>query len=124
MNILMGMRLVFSVDADFDISSRGIICIAKDTKVKQGEGMRSDFYYTLMFTVIDTAVLKPTIVTVAGLQRASSSSAFSSDERSATFLQKQAQHFEDDKSHILIVQNINDTSSAVEVLMSEDEKGA
>ena len=123
MNILMGTGLVFSVDAGFDISSRDIICIAKDTKVKQEKGMRSDFYYTLMSVVIDTAVLKPTIVTVAGLQRASSSSVFSSDERSVMFLQKQTQHFEDDKSHILIVQNIDDTSSAVEILTSEDEKG-
>jgi len=90
MNILIGTKLVFSVDADFNISSRDIICIAKDTKVKQGEGMRSDFYYTLMSVVIDTAVLKPTIITVIGLQRASSSSVFLSDERSVTFLQKQA----------------------------------
>jgi hypothetical protein len=35
MNILIGTKLVFSVDADFNISSRDIICIAKDTKVKQ-----------------------------------------------------------------------------------------
>jgi len=89
MNILMGMRLVFSVDAGFNISSCNIICIAKNTKVKQEEGMRSDFYYTLMSVVIDMAVLKPTIITVVDLQRASSLSVFLSDERSTTFLQKQ-----------------------------------
>jgi dipeptidyl aminopeptidase/acylaminoacyl peptidase len=109
---------------NYDISSTGIIFVAKDPKLNQATTTKSDFYFIPLASFTETSAPKPVVFSVPGLQGASSSPVFSPDGKQAAFLQMKDIAYESDKNRIIVVQDITKPSSTIELLTSKDGKGS
>ncbi|MCJ1431673.1 hypothetical protein MMC27_001028 [Xylographa pallens] len=122
-NVLEATGLDLSAAAGFDVSRTGILLAARQLTVKQGTSFNYNVYYISTSSLMNMRIRKPFALTSAGLEGASSSPAFSYDGQSATFLQKRKGLYDDDKSCLVLVRNINGTPDITEMFMSVDGKG-
>lgn len=108
---------------DLDVSKAGISFVAKDPTRGPSTSTKSDFYYLPISDFSGSSSSKPQKVEVKGLEGASSSPALSPDGKSAVFLQMKEDGYESDKNRLIFVPDVNQLSTAFEVLESEDGKG-
>ncbi len=107
----------------FDISSTGIVFIAKDPKRSPSTSTNSNFYFLPILNFEEPSLSSPQKVEVDGLEGASASPVLSPDGKAALFLQMKEDGYESDKNRIIFVPDVYDLSTASEVLKSEDGKG-
>lgn len=107
----------------FDIGNAGIAFVAKDPTRVASTSTKGDFYYLPISDFTGPPSSKPQKVEVKGLEGASSSPVLSPDGKSAVFLQMKEDGYESDKNRLVFVPDINQLSTAFEVLESEDGKG-
>ena len=123
-NVLEGTGLDLSATAGFDVSRAGVLFTARPLTVKQGTSFKYNVYYVATSSLTNVGTTKPVALNLTGLEGASSSPVFSPDGRSAAFLQKPKVVFDDDKSHLFLVRNINDNPNTIEMFTSVDGKGS
>lgn len=127
-NALKGTRLEspippFGGTDDFDVSNAGISFVAKDPTRGPSTSTKSNFYYLPIPDFTGPPFSKPLQLEIKGLEGASSSPVLSPDGKSAVFLQMKEDGYESDKNRIVFVPDVNQLSTAVEVLKSEDGTG-
>lgn len=107
---------------DYDISTRGIIFTAKDPTLNQATTTKTDPYYLPISYDKERPTGKPQIISVKGLLGASSAPVFSPDGKRAAFLRMKDISYESDRNRVIIIPDISNLSSAVEVLSTGDDE--
>lgn len=101
---------------DYDIGTGGIIFVAKDPSLNQATTTKSDPYYLPLSYGKEGPFGKPQLISVHGLQGMSASPVFSPDGKQAAFLRMKDRAYESDRYRVVIVTDISDVKTAVEVL--------
>lgn len=107
----------------FDISSAGIAFVAKDPTLNPATNTKANFYFLPASSFLAPSSSNLQKVEVEGLEGASTSPVFSPDGVAAAFLQMKKNGYESDKNRIILIPNIMKSSSAIELLQSNDGKG-
>jgi dipeptidyl aminopeptidase/acylaminoacyl peptidase len=107
----------------YDISKSGIVFVAKDPALIQANYTKSDLYFIPLSTFQEPDAPKPRKIETPELEGASSSPTFSPDGRKVAFLRMKNIAYESDKNRLVIVTDVRNSSSAIEMLASEDGKG-
>ncbi|MCJ1380980.1 hypothetical protein MMC17_004089 [Xylographa soralifera] len=123
-NVLEGTGLDLSAGAGFDVSRTGVLFAGRQLTVKQGTTFKYNAYYVATSSLMKLGIRKPSALNLAGLEGASSSPVFSPDGQSAAFLQKRKGSYDDVKSRLFLVRNINGTPDTTEMFSSVDGKGS
>ncbi|KAI9758822.1 MAG: hypothetical protein M4579_002836 [Chaenotheca gracillima] len=128
-NVLKGSRLEtpigpFGGTDNFDVSSSGILFVAKDPDVNAAGSTKSDPYFIPLSSINETGSIGPKMISVKGLEGASSCPTFSPNGKSAVYLRMKDQEYESDKNRIILVPDVQDLSGAIEIMASEDGQGA
>ncbi|KAL8698551.1 MAG: hypothetical protein Q9201_006503 [Fulgogasparrea decipioides] len=111
----------------FDISSTGLVFVAKDPDLNPAFNTKCNFYYVPISDFSEPPTTKHEKLEVRDLQGAASSPVFSPDGKSATFLQMKQNGYESDRNHIVHIPNIagtgksGDLSTGAQVLGLEGE---
>ena len=107
----------------FDISTTGLAFVAKDPSLNPATNTKCSFYFLSLSSFSNPPTSLTQKIEVEGLEGACSSPAFSPNGRAAAFLQMKKNGYESDKNRIILVPDLEDLSTAVEVLKSDDGKG-
>lgn len=107
----------------FDISPTGMIFVAKNPLLNAATNTQSTVYYLSIPSFLAPPPSSPHKIEIDGLEGASSSPVFSPDGKAAVFLQMKENGYESDKNRIILVPDIDDWSTAFEVLKSKDSEG-
>ena len=107
----------------FDLSTDGIIFVAKDPTLNPAFNTKCDFYYVPIedFTKPPSSV--PRKAQVKGLEGAATSPVFSPMGNSAAFLKMKQNGYESDKNRIVLIPDLSKLSATTEILSSDDGKG-
>ncbi|KAE8449415.1 hypothetical protein EG329_008316 [Mollisiaceae sp. DMI_Dod_QoI] len=108
---------------DYDISSYGLVFIAKDITLNQATTTKSDVYYLPLTTFTEPAP-SPQIVSTPGIEGASDGVVFSPCAPSIAFVRQKGISYESDKNRIFLVPDVTDDLTATEFYASEDGLGA
>ncbi len=109
----------------FDVSSTGIVFVAKDPTLDPALNTKCNFYFVPLGTFsVSSHSGRPQKVEVEGFEGACSSPTFSPDGRAATFLQMKQNGYESDKNRVFLVPDLSKLSAVTEVLKSNDGKGS
>lgn len=106
----------------FDISSIGILFVAKDPVLNPATNTKSNCYFLPISDFTTHPSSKPRKIDAEGYAGAASSPVFSSGGTSASYLQMKENGYESDKNHIFIVPDLRTALVGVEVLKSKDGK--
>ena len=110
---------------NFDVSSTGIIFVAKDPTLDPALNTKCDFYFVPLGTFsVSSHSGKPQKVEVENFEGASTSPVFSPDGRAAAFLKQKKNGYESDKNRIFLVPDLSKLSTVIEVLKSNDGQGS
>ena len=104
----------------FDLSSTGIIFVARDPDLNPAFNTKCDLYYVPLTSFSQSNSSAPQKIEVEGLEGAASSPAFSPDGKSAAFLKMRQNGYESDKNRVIIIPNLSEPA-VNEVPKSEDE---
>lgn len=126
-NLLAGTRLhspvpPFGGTGDFDISSTGIVFVAKDPDLNPARTTKTDLYFVPLHSYLDKPTF-PQIVKTGTLRGYSLSPVFSSDGKRVAFLRMKSQQYEADKTRLLLIPDVTDLSNVQEFYATEDGKG-
>ncbi|KAJ9157411.1 Prolyl oligopeptidase [Pleurostoma richardsiae] len=113
----------FGGTGDFDISSSGIVFVARDPKLSPAVYTKSDLYYIPLSTFTEEKPPVPQVVKTGELRGYSLSPAFSHDGKSVVFTRMKSQQYESDKSRLLLVPDVKDLSNVQEFYKTEDGEG-
>lgn len=111
----------------FDISSNGLIFVAKDPALNPAFNTKCNLYYIPVSDFSENPASKPRKLELESLQGAATSPVFSPDGRSAAFLQMQQNRYESDRNrlvHIPDIANMQDSSdswTSAQILNVEDQ---
>ncbi|KAI9788715.1 MAG: hypothetical protein M1835_002114 [Candelina submexicana] len=108
---------------NYDISDNGIVLVAKDPALNPATTTKSDFYFIPLSSFTERSPPKPQRFSLDYSKGASSSPTFSPDGKKAVFLQMQHNGYESDRNRIVLIENLTNPSSAVEILVSSTNKG-
>ena len=108
----------------FDLSTNGIIFVAKDPVLNPAFNTKCDFYYVPIEDFTKPPSSMPQRAQIKGLEGAATSPVFSPQGNSAVFLKMKENGYESDKNRIIIVPDVSKPSATTEVLSSDDGKGA
>lgn len=106
----------------FDISSIGIIFVAKDPALNPATNTKSDCYFLPISDFSSPPSSKPRKIEVGGYEGAASSPVFSSSGLSASYLQMKENGYESDKNHVFVIPDFKTLPTGVEVLKPKDGK--
>ena len=106
----------------FDLSSGGIILVAKDPSLDPALNTKCDFYHISIPDFTKPPSL-PQIAEVKGLEGAASSPAFSPSGKGAAFLKMKENGYESDKNRVILISDLSKLSASIEILESEDGSG-
>jgi len=109
----------------FDVSSTGIVFVAKDPTLDPALNTKCNFYFVPLGTFsVSSHSGRPQKVEIEGFEGACSSPVFSPDGQAAAFLQMKQNGYESDKTRVFLVPDLSKLSAVTEVLKSNDGKGA
>lgn len=96
----------FGAKDHFDISSTGLLYVAKDSSLNPAFNTKCNLYFIPITDFSDTPTSQPRIVELESLQGAASSPVFSPDGKSAAFLQMKQNGYESDRNQIVYLPDI------------------
>ncbi|TKA68197.1 hypothetical protein B0A49_05931 [Cryomyces minteri] len=108
---------------NFDISSSGIIFVAKDPELNPALNTKCNVYFIPISSFIESSTFGPHKVQVPNFEGAASSPVFSADGKKAAFLMMRQNGYEADKNQIFLIPNVGNASWIMPLLDSEDGKG-
>ena len=108
----------------FDISSTGLIFVAKDPELDPAINTKCNAYHLAIQDFRHPASpAGPTKIQVVDFEGAATAPVFSPDGKSAAFLQMKENGYEADKNRLILVPNVGAAFIAKEALQSDDGKG-
>ena len=110
--------------ADFDISTSGIIFNAKDPSINLSINDKSDIYFIPLSTFTEAETPRPRPIKTGTCDGAASSVSFSPDGKQVVFLKSAQNRWRDGGSRVMLVSNISKSLHGTVILTSGDEKGA
>ncbi|KAK4147911.1 Alpha/Beta hydrolase protein [Dichotomopilus funicola] len=113
----------FGGSGDFDISSSGLVFVAKDPKLDAAIYTKTDLYFIPLETFTETNPPSPRIVKTPGLEGYSNSPVFSNSGRKVAFTRMRSNQYESDKPRLLIVPDIADPETTEEFYATKDGDG-
>ncbi|KAL9604836.1 MAG: hypothetical protein Q9219_000284 [cf. Caloplaca sp. 3 TL-2023] len=112
----------------FDISSTGLVFVAKDPELNPAFNTKCNFYHIPISDFSLPPKSKPRKIEIEDLQGAATSPVFSPDGKSAAFLQMQQNGYESDKNRLVHIpgvadlQESNDPSGGARILNMEEQE--
>lgn len=97
--------------ADFDISTSGIVFLAKEFAIHLDPPAHVNVYYIRLKTFTRVPRHPPQVVNVKGFEGRSFSPVFSPDGNSVAFLKKKISRDQNDRNRVIVVNNIRDFGS-------------
>ncbi|KAL8761988.1 MAG: hypothetical protein Q9184_001935 [Pyrenodesmia sp. 2 TL-2023] len=91
---------------DFDISTSGLVFVAKDPELKQAFNTKGNFYSLPIPDFLQKPTSEPQKLELEALQGAASSPVFSPDGESAAFLQMAQNGYESDRNRVVHIPSI------------------
>lgn len=127
-NALAGTKLQspvppFGGAGDFDISSSGLVFVARDPELNPATHTKSDLYYVRLSSFTQSKPPAPQIVKTGKLRGYSGAPAFSHDGKSVAFTRMRDIQYESDKPRLLLVPDVGDLSDVQEFYETEDGAG-
>ena len=128
-NALMGTRLEapippFPSSSHYDISSTGIVFVAKDPALNPALNTKCNFYFIPVSDFKAASSSTPQVATeIEGLEGAASSPVFSPNGRSAAYLKMKKNGYEADKNRLIMIPDIYKLTASVEIMKSNDGQG-
>ncbi|KAK4461269.1 dipeptidyl-peptidase 5 [Cladorrhinum samala] len=114
----------FGGTGDFDISTSGLVFVAKDPELDPAIYTKTNLYYIPLSSFTETSPPAPTMVQTPGLEGYSNSPVFSHSGKKVAFTRMKSNQYESDKTRLLVVPDISDLSKpAQEFYATEDGKG-
>ena len=107
----------------FDLSSHGIIFVAKDPTLDPAFNTKCDFYYVSIPDFSKPSPSLPQKAEVEGLEGAASSPAFSPSGKGAAFLKMTQNGYESDKNRLVHIPDLSKLPATNELIMSTNEEG-
>lgn len=127
-NVLAGTGLEspvppFGGTSDFDISSSGVVFVARDPKLSPATHTKSDLYYVSLASLAEDKPTAPQLIKTGKLRGYSAAPSFSHDGRSVVFTRMRHDQYESDKTRLLLVPDVTDLSNVQEFYSTPDEEG-
>ncbi|GAO16138.1 hypothetical protein UVI_02040330 [Ustilaginoidea virens] len=127
-NLLAGTSLEspvppFGGTGDFDVSAQGICFVAKDPGLNPARYTKTDLYYVPLKSFAEKPGA-PQLAKTGKLQGYSVAPTFSSDGQKIAFARMKNIQYESDKTHLLLVPNVDDVSKVEEFYETGDGEGA
>lgn len=127
-NVLAGTGLEspvppFGGTGDFDISSSGIVFVARDPKLSPATHTKSDLYYVSLASLATGKPPAPQLVKTGKLRGYSGAPAFSHNGQSVAFTRMRHDQYESDKTRLLLVPDLADLSNVQEFYATSDGEG-
>lgn len=107
----------------FDLSTTGIIFVAKDPSLNPATNTKCDFYYAPIKDFTKPPSASPQRAEVQELDGAASSPVFMPEGKGAAFLKMKRNGYESDKNRVVLVPDLADLSATTEIMSSEDGAG-
>ncbi|OCL01809.1 dipeptidyl-peptidase-like protein V precursor [Glonium stellatum] len=107
----------------FDISSSGLIFVAKDPDLNPATHTKVNVYLVPITDFLSLVLPSPTKIDIFGFEGASTAPAFSPDGKQAAFLSMRQDGYESDKNQLFVVPDIRRPSWVIHFFASEDKKG-
>ncbi|KAF4628302.1 hypothetical protein G7Y89_g9852 [Cudoniella acicularis] len=107
---------------NYDISTAGIVFVAKDPTLNPVTTTKSDVYYLPLKTFTESAPA-PQIITTPNLEGASTSPVFSPASPAVAFVRMKGISYESDKNRLLLVPDITKGTEALEFFASHNSLG-
>ncbi|MCJ1397068.1 hypothetical protein MMC11_000260 [Xylographa trunciseda] len=106
----------------FDISSTGIVFVAKAPNISRAFNTKCNFYYLAISNFATASHSAPHIIEMEGYEGAASSPVFSPHGSSVAFLKMKKNGYEADKNHVIIIPDLSKLSDTTEAMKSNDGK--
>ncbi|KAK1755116.1 Alpha/Beta hydrolase protein [Echria macrotheca] len=113
----------FGGSGDFDISSSGLVFVAKDPTINPACYTKTDLYYVPLKTFTETDPPAPKVVETPGLEGYSQSPVFSHDGRRVAFTRMRSKQYESDKPRLLLLPDVDDLGNVYEFWQTDDGEG-
>lgn len=126
-NALKGTRLespipVFGGKDHYDISSTGIVFVAKDPSVNPATNTTCNCYFQPISSFSEPSPSRPRKINVDGLEGAASSPAFSLSGESVAYLQMTKNGYESDQNRVVVARDLTASLTAVDILKNDTDK--
>lgn len=102
------LRSPFGHPTDFDISTSGIVFLAKDESNRTAQSADVNVYYIPLKTFTEMTRPRPQIINVKGFKGRSSNPVFSPSGNSVAFLKKRDIADLNDRNRVIVVNNMRD----------------
>lgn len=127
-NALAGTQLSspvppFGGTGDFDVSSSGLIFVAKDPAIDPAIYTKTDLYYIPLSTFTEGKPPSPQLIETPGLEGYSQSPTFSHDGKKIAFTRMRSKQYESDKTRLLLVPDLSDLSKVEEFYKTDNGEG-
>ncbi|KUI67908.1 putative dipeptidyl-peptidase 5 [Cytospora mali] len=127
-NALAGTKLQspvppFGGAGDFDISSSGIVFVARDPELCPATHTKSDLYYVRLSSFTQAEAPAPQLVKTGKLRGYSSAPVFSHDGKSVAFTRMRDIRYESDKTRLLLIPDVEDLSNVQEFYETANGEG-
>lgn len=127
-NVLAGTQLQspvppFGGAGDFDISSSGIVFVARDPELNPATHTKSDLYFVKLSSFTQAKPPAPQLIKTGKLQGYSGAPAFSHHGKSVAFTRMRDIRYESDKTRLVLVPDVEDLSNVQEFYETEDGEG-
>ncbi|CAL8575420.1 hypothetical protein XPA_001343 [Xanthoria parietina] len=127
-NVLKDTRLespipTFGGKDDFDLSSTGLLFVAKDPSLNPAFNTKSNLYFVPVQDFSATPASEPRIFETELLQGAASSPVFSPDGKSAAFLQMEKNGYESDRNRVVHIPSVSGLQASTTTQLLEIQKG-
>ncbi|KAK3986676.1 dipeptidyl-peptidase 5 [Cladorrhinum sp. PSN332] len=114
----------FGGAGDFDISTSGLVLVAKDPELDPAIYTKTNLYYIPLKTFTESSPPAVQVVQTPGLEGYSNSPVFSHSGTKVAFTRMKSNQYESDKTRLLVVPDISDLSQpAQEFYATEDGEG-
>lgn len=107
----------------FDLSTTGLIFVAKDPSLNPATNTKCDLYYAPIKDFTKPPSALPQRAEVQGLDGAASSPVFTPEGRGAAFLKMKQNGYESDKNRVILVPDLYQLSATTEIMSSKDGAG-
>lgn len=107
----------------FDISSTGIIFVAKDPALNPATNTKCNFYFLMVSDFSKPSKSKLERIEIEDLDGAAAGPVFSPTGTAAAFLKMEKNGYESDKNRIILIPDVRVPWTAIELLKSDDGKG-